>query len=86
MIASAIELVINARWRGSERHTLRVVSTGTRVIEEHGAAEYDTAIGLTRLCSGRLHYQLHQTIESSRTANAETAALVSSKHLMTSNW
>ena len=56
------------------------------MIKEHGAAEDDTAIGLTRLCSGRLHYRLHQTIESSRTANAETAALVSSKHLMTSNW
>ena len=58
-----------------------------RVVEEHGAAEYDTSIGLTCLCSGRLHNRLlHQTIESSRTADAETAALVSSKHLMTSNW
>ena len=54
------------------------------MIEEHGATLLLLA---SCLCSGRLHNRLlHQTIESSRTANAETAALVSSKHLMTSNW
>ena len=45
-------------------------------IEEHGAAEYDTAIGLTCLCSERLHNRLHQTTDSSRTENAKTTALV----------
>ena len=43
------------------------------MIEEHGATLLLLA---SCLCSGRLHNRLHQTMDSSRAENAETAALV----------